>query len=167
MCLLAVQLTCVDGPLLEKTCVLLQVPAMTGCMLPGNCEHGLILQNTNAAVMRRWVCPLKWAPVFSVALLCVLITWPRLRCCPTEPLHRDRCINKRTKTCVCPNNSTSSALRWRTSRCSATNTNQALCCKRESTSHLVDPLQTRDGVGVDHHHQPWPHPHPCHRHGQL
>lgn len=74
MCLSAVRLTCVDGPLLEKTCVLLQVPAMTGCMLPGNGEHGLFLQNTNAVVMRRRALPLKRAPVFSVALLCVLIT---------------------------------------------------------------------------------------------
>lgn len=36
-------LTCVDGPLLEQACVFVQLPAMSSCMLPGNCEHRLIL----------------------------------------------------------------------------------------------------------------------------
>lgn len=38
-----------NGPLLEKTCVLLQIPAMTGCMLPWNGEGGLILEDTEQA----------------------------------------------------------------------------------------------------------------------
>lgn len=39
-------LTCVDGPLFEQTCILVQLPAVSSCMLPGDCEHFLILENT-------------------------------------------------------------------------------------------------------------------------
>lgn len=48
-CFLAHVLTCVDGPLLEETGVLLQVPAVTGCMLPWNGKHGLLLEDTQQA----------------------------------------------------------------------------------------------------------------------
>lgn len=46
---LAHMLTCVDGPLLEETGVLLQVPAVTGCVLPWNSKHGVILEDTQQA----------------------------------------------------------------------------------------------------------------------
>lgn len=46
---LAHVLTCVDGPLLEETGVLLQVPAVTGCVLPRNGKDGLILEDTRQA----------------------------------------------------------------------------------------------------------------------
>lgn len=39
-------LTCVDGPLFEQTCVLVQLPAVSSGMLPGNWEHRLILEIT-------------------------------------------------------------------------------------------------------------------------
>lgn len=42
-------LTSVDGPLLEETGVLLQVPAVTGCMLPWNGEGVLFLEDTEQA----------------------------------------------------------------------------------------------------------------------
>uniref|UniRef100_A0A3Q3N944 Uncharacterized protein n=1 Tax=Mastacembelus armatus TaxID=205130 RepID=A0A3Q3N944_9TELE len=39
-------LTCVDGPLLEQTGVFVQLPAVTGCVLPGDGEHRLVLEDT-------------------------------------------------------------------------------------------------------------------------
>lgn len=34
-------------------------------------------------------------------------------------------------------------------------------------THLVDPLQARNGAGLNHLDQPRPHPHPVHRHVGL
>ncbi len=47
-------LTCVDGPLFEQTCVLVQLPAVSCGMLPGNGEHRLILQNTKGDTVLEW-----------------------------------------------------------------------------------------------------------------
>lgn len=38
-------LTCVDGPSFEQTSVLVHLPAVSSCMLPGNGEYFLLLEN--------------------------------------------------------------------------------------------------------------------------
>uniref|UniRef100_A0A8C9XJ21 Uncharacterized protein n=1 Tax=Sander lucioperca TaxID=283035 RepID=A0A8C9XJ21_SANLU len=42
-------LTCVDGPLFEQTCILVQLPAVSSCMLPGDwhsSEQGAFLHRS-------------------------------------------------------------------------------------------------------------------------
>lgn len=49
--------TCVNGPLFEQACVLVQLPTMASCMLPGYREHRLVLEQTkrNSKFGRLWL----------------------------------------------------------------------------------------------------------------